>query len=354
MATLLPLPETTWVDQNGVPLAGGSVYFYVPGTEQFKDTYQDSAGEVLNTNPVILDAAGRAIVYGTGSYRQVVYDAAGNLQWDQVTADTAIGGLAWGGTSTGTPNAQVISASSFSQQDGQQISFIVGSGLTNTGATTIAPGGGGGTSILKDTTSGPTSLVGGEMVAGNVITVVYDAGRGAFHLVQNTNYALLGEVKTVAYTTPDPGYHMADGAALSRTTYAALFAKIGTVFGSGDGSTTFNVPNLLGEFVRGWNNTGSGLDPSRTFGSTQASQNLTHTHAANVTDPGHTHVIPQIDTLTGSGPGKEPTTGGTDLSVSTLSSTTGITVANVASGGSESRPNNIALMYEIYVGFPAS
>ena len=57
-----------------------------------------------------------------------------------------------------------------------------------------------------------------------------------------------------------------DGSAVSRTTYADLFAKIGTTYGAGDGSTTFNVPDLRGEFIRGWDD-GRGADPSRVFGS---------------------------------------------------------------------------------------
>lgn len=183
MATLLPNATQQFLDQNGVPLAGGSVYFYVPGTTTPKDTYQDVAAQTLNTNPVTLDSSGEAIIYGTGSYRQVVYDVAGNLIWDQLTTDTAVGGLAWGGTSTGTPNAQVIAASSFSQQDGQQISFIVGDGLTNTGPTTVAPGGGAGISLLKDTLDGPVSLSGGELVAGNDVSLIYNAARGAFQIV---------------------------------------------------------------------------------------------------------------------------------------------------------------------------
>jgi len=188
MATILPPPETQWIDANGDPIAGGDVAFYIPGTLTPKDTYQNPEGTILNTNPVVLDAAGRAIIYGSGSYRVIVKDAGGNLVYDQLTADTAVGGLAWGGTSTGTPNAQVIAASSFSEQDGQQISFIVGAGLTNTGGTTVAPGAGAGIAVLKDTPSGPTSLTGGELVAGNVVTIVYDSVRGAFQL---TSYPLL-------------------------------------------------------------------------------------------------------------------------------------------------------------------
>lgn len=58
------------------------------------------------------------------------------------------------------------------------------------------------------------------------------------------------------------------GAAVSRTTYAALFAAIGTTFGAGNGSTTFNLPDLRGEFLRGWDD-GRGADTGRVFGSSQ-------------------------------------------------------------------------------------
>ena len=47
------------------------------------------------------------------------------------------------------------------------------------------------------------------------------------------------------------GWHLCDGTAVSRTTYAELFSVIGTSFGTGDGSTTFNLPDLRGEFLRG-------------------------------------------------------------------------------------------------------
>ncbi|MBL4839405.1 MAG: tail fiber protein [Thalassospira sp.] len=62
-----------------------------------------------------------------------------------------------------------------------------------------------------------------------------------------------------------------DGSAVSRASYSALFAIVGTVFGAGDGSTTFNLPDIRGEFIRGWDN-GRGVDTGRLFGSTQLDQ----------------------------------------------------------------------------------
>ena len=82
----LPTPEVQFLDANGHPYAGGTVTTYIPGTDTLKDTHQDLAGTALNTNPIVLDAAGRALIYGAGDYRFVLKDASGNLIYDQETA----------------------------------------------------------------------------------------------------------------------------------------------------------------------------------------------------------------------------------------------------------------------------
>lgn len=85
-----------------------------------------------------------------------------------------------------------------------------------------------------------------------------------------------GAVQYFAMNTPPTGWLKANGAAVSRSTYAALFAAIGTTFGAGNGSTTFNLPDLRGEFLRGWDD-GRGVDSGRSFGSLQgdAIRNMT-------------------------------------------------------------------------------
>jgi len=95
-----------------------------------------------------------------------------------------------------------------------------------------------------------------------------------------------GMVCYFAQSTPPAGYLKRNGAAVSRTTYARLFAKIGTTYGAGDGSTTFNLPDGRGVFDRGLDD-GRGLDPDRTLGSYQESANLAHVHS--IIDPGHVH-----------------------------------------------------------------
>lgn len=84
-ASPLPPGEIQFADANGAPYAGGSVAFYIPGTTTPKDTWQNRSQTVLNANPIPLDAAGRAIIWGNGLYRQILKDAAGNTIWDQIT-----------------------------------------------------------------------------------------------------------------------------------------------------------------------------------------------------------------------------------------------------------------------------
>ncbi|MBS6000320.1 MAG: tail fiber protein [Haemophilus haemolyticus] len=87
---------------------------------------------------------------------------------------------------------------------------------------------------------------------------------------------LVGEVAFFARTTQPSGWLKANGAAVSRTTYAALFAAIGTTFGAGDGRSTFNLPDLRGEFVRGLDD-GRNVDAGRRLGTAQgdAIRNIT-------------------------------------------------------------------------------
>lgn len=89
MTQLIPEGKQHFDDANGRPLVGGQVFNYLVGTTTFKNTYQDVALSILNTNPVVLDARGECAMYGTGSYRQILKDAAGNLIWDQVIPDPA-------------------------------------------------------------------------------------------------------------------------------------------------------------------------------------------------------------------------------------------------------------------------
>ncbi len=80
-------------------------------------------------------------------------------------------------------------------------------------------------------------------------------------------------VMPFASSTAPTGWLECNGNAVSRTTYAALFAIVGTTYGAGNGSTTFNLPDMRGNFMRGWDN-GAGIDTGRAIGSTQESTGI--------------------------------------------------------------------------------
>lgn len=186
-----------------------------------------------------------------------------------------------------------------------------------------------------------------------------------------SNSGLAGMVVAFAMKTAPSGFLKSNGAAVSRTLYASLFAAIGTTFGAGDGSTTFNLPDFRGEDIRGWDD-GRGVDSDRVFGSWQDGQNLSHTHTATVTGGSHTHSWSgttssnsHSHTHTTKGDLSAPQSGGSSANTwhstgigttssyahtHTVSGTTGDdahthTVTNAESGGSEVRVRNIALLY---------
>jgi microcystin-dependent protein len=118
-------------------------------------------------------------------------------------------------------------------------------------------------------------LPGGTSIAtaANDAGVFQSLGSGNWKCISYSQAGTLGGVPAgtiiyVAMNATPTGYLKANGAAVSRVGYAALFAAIGTTFGVGDGSTTFNLPDLRGQFTRGWVDDGS-VDSGRVFGSTQ-------------------------------------------------------------------------------------
>ena len=134
-----------------------------------------------------------------------------------------------------------------------------------------------------------------------------------------------GAVIYHAANSAPTGFIKANGAAISRSTYSALFAVIGTTFGAGNGSSTFLVPDLRGEFLRGWDDS-RGIDSGRAFGSAQADALKTHSHSFGTGTSG-----------AGATAGTVPT--GHNGSYSTL------TTSGASTGSStETRPRNIALL----------
>lgn len=91
MAVLMPNGKQQFFYTNGLPLVGGKVFTYAAGTTTPKATFSDSAGSVPNTNPIILDSRGEALVYWSGAYKVVLQDALGNTLYtvDNYVTDPA-------------------------------------------------------------------------------------------------------------------------------------------------------------------------------------------------------------------------------------------------------------------------
>tara|TARA_Y100000114_G_scaffold112004_1_gene105783 strand:+ start:281 stop:1246 length:966 start_codon:yes stop_codon:yes gene_type:complete len=168
----------------------------------------------------------------------------------------------------------------------------------------------------------------------------------------------VGTILTFGASTPPSGFLECNGSAISRSTYASLFSILSTTHGTGDGSSTFNLPDLRGQFVRGWDNS-AGVDASRTFGSTQTDQNKNHTHTTDSTSltgsvshlSGSLHANPGTATGIFSKPSAQSAVGARNSGSATaaalsIDATHSHTIAS-SGGGTEVRVKNVALMYII-------
>lgn len=172
-----------------------------------------------------------------------------------------------------------------------------------------------------------------------------------------------GALAPYAGSSAPYGWLLCDGSAVSRTTYAGLFGVIGTIYGAGDGSTTFNLPNLTGRYVKGGApGTSAGANSVTLTQANLPNVNFTVTdagHSHGVTDAGHSHAASTgnfvlgtdgsgaaLGTLTASASGEvvsiddiqgqAPRTATQATGVSVNSATTGITVASGGSGAAVS------------------
>jgi hypothetical protein len=202
MATAVQV-ESLWnglTDNSGQPLGAGKVYTYSAGTSTPVSLFTASDKSTSATNPLILDANGKAQVWADGRYKFVVKTSADVTLY---TLDNLLYGfddttVLYGGTSIGSANTQVVSvpATVTSYANGQTISFVAG--FTNTGATTLQFNSLSAISLVKGPT--PSSLQAGDLIAGQLYTATYHGG--AFRLadypsvadVQQSRFALAGSV----------------------------------------------------------------------------------------------------------------------------------------------------------------
>jgi phage-related tail fiber protein len=162
---------------------------------------------------------------------------------------------------------------------------------------------------------------------------IEDGGVAAADLAPNAAVPA-GFVWPYAGSTAPTGWLECNGAAVNRTTYAALFTAIGTTFGIGNGSTTFNLPDLRGEFVRGWDH-GRDVDADRTLGSAQeeAVNRVAELGSIANSESSYDRSVPI------------PSDGTWSAYVETGKNGQNYWGVRARTTGSETRPRNVALMY---------
>lgn len=281
-AAILPNAKTTFLGADGKPLAAGTVDFYIPSTTTRKTTWQDQAATIPNTNPVVLDGSGRALILGNGAYRQVVKDRNGNLVWDQVTNSAGAGGsgatTVGDGTAVGTvlPYSGFVAPNNYAFAYGQELSRTTYSRLlaaiTLTQNITCISGNATLTTISDTTQLNVGAAVEAACVPANSVIVSKTA-----------NTVTLNNLASVS------------------TTVSGVFFP----WGAGNGLTTFNVPDLRGVYLPGRNNMGGAasvnlsspyyVDPNSIAGIGGAqshtflvSEMAAHNHP--IVDPGHAHL----------------------------------------------------------------
>ncbi len=180
-------------------------------------------------------------------------------------------------------------------------------------------------------------------VSAYAATLVAAADAAAAREVLSVTAVIAGEIRMYGGSSAPAGWLICDGSAVSRTTYAALFAAIGTTFGTGDGSTTFNLPNFKGRIPigvgQGDTAEGGGSGTDRILGAMAGAEKHTqttgevgsHGHTVTVTDPGHYHIYYEGDSSSGGYSNGWGPTSSTRYARTTDSSTTGITAtANIS------------------------
>ncbi|WP_019224121.1 phage tail protein, partial [Bartonella rattaustraliani] len=161
----------------------------------------------------------------------------------------------------------------------------------NVGSTTVSLNNLSGKPVYKGSQSGVCLLVGGEIQHGCVYSLVYDEELSGWHLLNPTLKKVshftrllpIGFIGTFAMERLPEGWLLCDGQAYSRENYRNLFAMIGTMWGEGDGATSFNVPDLRGMFLRGFDYLGT-VDADRGFATVQEYSMREHVHDIELRD----------------------------------------------------------------------
>lgn len=270
--------------QDTIYTAGTNINIDDSNTISAVDTTYTAGTNVNISNNNVISAVDTKYTAGTGiniSSNNVISNTQTSAEWGNIT----------GTLSDQTDLNTALNSKQSTLVSGTNIKTINNQSLLGSGDITI--GGGGGTDEIAISTTQPT---GDEVLWINPEEASSISASVAFDSLP------IGTI--VEYSSPilPDGYLMCDGSAVSRTTYSDLFNKIGITYGSGDGSTTFNLPNLKGKVPVGLNSSDNSFN---TLGKTGGEK----THTLTTTEiPSHSHILGETllisnggSSLTGSG-----------------------------------------------------
>jgi microcystin-dependent protein len=259
-------------------------------------------------------------------------------------------------TTSGSSTAYTVSTNqvfdSFAHLNGQRITFVVHATCGDSPTLNVD-----GLGAKPIRTASGVNVTTGAMIALTPYEVTYFSATNEFIIIgtQGFNVVPIGAILPyVGSSAPNSNWVLPFGQAISRTTYSTLFALTSVAFGSGDGSTTFNIPDLRGRAVFGLDNmggsaanritnAGSGITGT-TLGATGGAENVVIAQAnlpnvtltTNIIDPGHSHTL-NVANINGASSTAGPGVNAPLSNPNTNTAFTGIT-ANTLLGGS-----NIAL-----------
>lgn len=254
-ATLVPNAKQQFFDNVGDPLAGGSVTMYVPNSTNKKTTWQDAAQTINNANPIILDSAGRAVIFGQGNYQQLLKASSGTTIWNAFTS--ALGSASpSGATGTDTaPVGTVMPYSGFSIPTNWALAY--------------------GQAVSRTTFSALKTAL-------TIVDTAVSCTNGSATLTGFASTAMMrigAPIEATCFTT---GVTIATIVSATSITISAMASATNTVtttvfpWGNGDGASTFNVPDLRGR-------TFAGADA---MGGTAAARLTTTYYGASAAAPG--------------------------------------------------------------------
>jgi len=335
--------NTVFQDIGGEPLVNGLLYIGANGSDPVTTApsttiFSDRELTIPLANPQTLDDFGQSTnkIWIDGKYSLQVNNSNGVQKFQDLDAgETTESGITALSNVQGTNTITAEAATTITAYVDKEI-YVFTVETTNTDPVTLNIDGVGALAVVKNIND---PLADGDLVANQVALVVFNASSTDFSVINQADKdpVLTGTITTWPVAAIPSGYLVCNDTAVSRTDFSDLFALLGVTYGDGDGSTTFNVPDLRGEFIRGFDNS-AGNDPdagSRTDRGDGATGDSVGTKQLDEFES-HAHGIDQI--INNSASGTETNT------VIAFASTDILTSSE---GGAETRPRNVYMIYII-------